>query len=158
MPKKQLVNLNTGELQEEINARADYRVGEILSEIVYFRHPMNRTRTPTDLGDEPSMTHQSHADSCDVNRIVAQFDRTGYLPPPKQQPYYDDVSHLNQPLADLTTQSMAAAAQYDQDLKRLAEKKSTPTGETQNQPSPTSPATSQAPVPQTQATPPATPS
>lgn len=154
MAKKQSVNITTGEIQEEI----EHRVLDRLITHADFRHPLSRIRVPTDLGDEPSMTHQSHADSCDVNRIVAQFDRTGYLPPPKQQPYYDDVSHLNQPLADLTTQSMAAAAQYDQDLKRLAEKKSTPTGETQNQPSPTPPATSQAPASQTQATPPATPS
>lgn len=33
-----------------------------------------------DCSDMPSMTRQSEAEACDINTIVAQFDRTGMMP------------------------------------------------------------------------------
>lgn len=33
-----------------------------------------------DCSDMPSMTRQSEAEACDINTIVAQFDRTGMVP------------------------------------------------------------------------------
>lgn len=59
------------------------------------------------------MTHQAHADSCDVNNIVSQFARTGILPPSDKTPMFDDVSHLNKPLSELTTAAQSTAMGYD---------------------------------------------
>lgn len=33
-----------------------------------------------DFGDEPSLTKQSEADSCDINKIMGQYEKTGLLP------------------------------------------------------------------------------
>jgi len=44
--------------------------------------------------DDPSMTDQSYANECDVNWLVAQFDRSGTLPPATREPVYADVTGL----------------------------------------------------------------
>lgn len=33
-----------------------------------------------DFGDEPSLTKQSEADACDINKIMGQYEKTGLLP------------------------------------------------------------------------------
>lgn len=105
------VDFTTGEIQDEINARAQLRA-EIMSRTRVFRHPMSRERLPLVIEGE-SMTHQAHADSCDVNNIVSQFARTGILPPSDKTPMFDDVSHLNKPLSELTTAAQSTATGYD---------------------------------------------
>lgn len=105
------VDYTTGEIQDEINARAQLRA-EIMSRTRVFRHPMSRERLPTVIDGE-SMTHQAHADSCDVNNIVSQFARTGFLPPSDKTPMFDDVSHLNKPLSELTAAAQSTATGYD---------------------------------------------
>lgn len=46
-------------------------------------------------GEFPSLTVQSDAESCDINRIVAQFDRTGLVTHlAKGMPEFIDVSEL----------------------------------------------------------------
>lgn len=62
------------------------------------RHPFERVRTPTIILGE-SMTHQSHAESCDINNIIRRFDRTGVLPPGTRPAQYADVTALQ---GDLT--------------------------------------------------------
>jgi len=42
----------------------------------------------------PGMTRQSEKDSCDVNKIVERFKRTGILPPVARQGFYADVAEL----------------------------------------------------------------
>jgi len=41
-----------------------------------------------------SMCERSHADSVNVNNIVARFHRTGELPKPTHEPIYEDVTGL----------------------------------------------------------------
>jgi len=43
---------------------------------------------------DPSLTRQSEAASCDVNKIVERFKRTGILPPVARQGFYADVAEL----------------------------------------------------------------
>lgn len=62
------------------------------------RHPFERHRTPTIILGE-SMTHQSHAEACDINNIIRRFDRTGALPPATRPEQYADVTGLQ---GDLT--------------------------------------------------------
>lgn len=62
------------------------------------RHPFERVRTPTII-EGKSMTHQSHAEKCDINHIIRRFDRTGVLPPETRPAQYHDVTALQ---GDLT--------------------------------------------------------
>lgn len=41
-----------------------------------------------------SMCERSHADSVNINNIVARFHRTGELPKPTSEPIYEDVTGL----------------------------------------------------------------
>lgn len=66
----------------------------------YCRHPRERFRIVTVIDGE-SRTHQSHADSCDIHKIIARFDRTGVLPPGRGEGTFADVSDLQG--EDLTT-------------------------------------------------------
>lgn len=115
MSRKKLVDLTTGEINEEINARADFRVEEILAERVPFRRQLSRIAVQTVITGE-SMTHQNHAASCDVNNIIRQFDRTGQLPPALRAPMYGDVSHLNRPFSDLALSSQGTLGDYATDI------------------------------------------
>lgn len=55
---------------------------------------MTTRRRPT-VKCGPTMTKQSHADECDINKIVAHFQGTGQLTHISEiQPYYADVSDL----------------------------------------------------------------
>ncbi|AXH77223.1 MAG: internal scaffolding protein [Microviridae sp.] len=47
-----------------------------------------------------SMTEQSHAGLCDINNIVARFQSTGQLPPPRVEGQYADVTRLQMSLQD----------------------------------------------------------
>lgn len=51
--------------------------------------------TRVDCSNLPSMTVQSEAESCDINRIVAQFDRTGLVTHlARGIPQFADVSEV----------------------------------------------------------------
>lgn len=67
-----------------------------------FKSSYDRQRVVTVIEGE-SMTHQDHAESCNINVIVNQFSRTGVIPPdPRGRvPQYGDVSHLNEDLTSL---------------------------------------------------------
>lgn len=45
---------------------------------------------------EPGVTKQSFKDECDVNKIVARFQKTGVLPEPRRQGVYADVSNVGE--------------------------------------------------------------
>lgn len=100
---RKVFDKNDPELNDEINARADARVERLIEFYTtkrdFIRHPLSRVRTITPVEGD-SMTHQSHADSCDINNIIRQFDRTGILPPARKTPQFADVTHLQK---DLTT-------------------------------------------------------
>jgi len=58
-----------------------------------------RFRSAYDLGDEDyslqaldGITEQHHSDSCDINKILAQFMETGILPSTTKEPQYGDLT------------------------------------------------------------------
>lgn len=71
------------------------------SDLVFplVRHPFERARVLSSVCGV-SMTHQSHKDLCDINKIVKRFERTGELPPPTREAQYADVSGLQGDLTD----------------------------------------------------------
>lgn len=58
-----------------------------------------------------SMTTQSHADSCDINKVMARFDRTGALPPGREGAQFADVTHLQADFTELVNKSRAVSAE-----------------------------------------------
>ena len=62
----------------------------------------NVFRSAYNLGNEDysesftdGMTEQHHTDSCDINKILAQFMETGIMPQTKANTQYADVSEVN---------------------------------------------------------------
>lgn len=69
-----------------------------------IRNPYERHRHYTHVYGE-SRTHQSHAESCDINNIIKRFDNTGELPPATREPQYADVTALQGDLTERINQS-----------------------------------------------------
>lgn len=139
MAKKLLIT--DPNINDEINIRADQRAQTIIDaqtkNPMFIRHPLSRVRYHTHT-DGVSMTHQSHAESCDINNIIRQFDRTGILPPPRKQGQFADVSNLNKDLTDLTLDAKEAGERIRQaqaDAKK-AQKNPPPPAETPTTPPP----------------------
>jgi hypothetical protein len=65
--------------------------------------PKNTFRSAYNLGNEDysetfsdGITEQHHSDTCDINKILAQFMETGIMPQSKQaNPQYGDVSEVD---------------------------------------------------------------
>ena len=62
----------------------------------------NVFRSAYNLGDldyseefTDGITEQHHTDSCDINKILAQFMETGIMPQTKANPQYADVSNVD---------------------------------------------------------------
>lgn len=55
-----------------------------------------------------SMTQQSHAISCDINRIIERYDRTGSLPVSDKKPSYGDFTSFQGDLTERITRSEQA--------------------------------------------------
>ena len=62
----------------------------------------NTFRSAYDLGNEDysqsftdGLTEQHHTDTCDINKILAQFMETGILPQTNANPQYADVSQVD---------------------------------------------------------------
>lgn len=54
-----------------------------------------RHRVVLDCSNSPSMTKQAHRDECDINQIIARFDRTGLITHLKTNPgEYLDVAEV----------------------------------------------------------------
>lgn len=51
-------------------------------------------RGDIDFTGQLSMTKQSEADACDINKIVKRYEATGLLPETDKQPYYGDFSTM----------------------------------------------------------------
>ena len=75
------------------------------------------------LADGPSKTKQSHAESCDVNAIIRQYDRTGQLPAARVDAMYGDVTALNAYYTDVINESDALIAKAKIDLAQYEAKK-----------------------------------
>ena len=64
--------------------------------------PKNTFRSAYNLGNEDysqsftdGLTEQHHTDSCDINKILAQFMETGIMPQTNANPQYGDVSDVD---------------------------------------------------------------
>ena len=58
----------------------------------YTKYDRPKKDFALDQKGEPSLTRQSEADQCDINKIMERFDRTGQLPVSlKAQPQYGDA-------------------------------------------------------------------
>lgn len=75
----------------------DTETGELTPPKV--RMPWERLRVQTPMVGE-SMTHQSHAESCDINHIIRRYDNTGLLPDGRGPGQYADVTHLQEKQLD----------------------------------------------------------
>lgn len=73
-------------------------------EVLRHRLPWMRERCPTEFIGE-SKTHQAHKDSCDVNKILKRYERTGQLPPATRQPQFIDCTPLQGDLTDSINKS-----------------------------------------------------
>lgn len=85
---------------------------------IFVRPRRFRERVFHELVGE-SMCERSHADSVDVNKIVARFHRTGDLPKPRHEPIYEDVTGLQgdfrERLAFLEGVRQRVASWYEQE-------------------------------------------
>ena len=98
------VNKETGE--EEIVKRA--------------RHPFSRLRVVTKTKGI-CRTKQSHADACDVNKIIERYDHSGRLPPGMGEGSYADVTGLQGDLTELYQKSAGDIAIADDFLAAAAQ-------------------------------------
>lgn len=89
--------------------------------------PMSRRRIQTVIVGE-SMTHQSAADSCDVNQIMARYDRTGVLPPSARQGVFADVTSLQVDLTEAVNSSRATIKEF-REFERTAKSQPPSVGE-----------------------------
>lgn len=101
---------------------ADPVTGEVQLELPLFFKPYHRRRVSKRF-EKPSLTHQSHAESCDVNRIIDAYSRTGSLPPEKRPKKYGDVTALNKPMGELVADAKAAGQKLTQVKKAHKAKK-----------------------------------
>lgn len=89
---------------------------EISDVVPMIRGPFSRFRVRFNCVGE-SMTHQSHAESCDINRIIDRYDRTGQLPTGRVQGVYDDVTSLQVDLTDAVNRSREVRSETDKFVK-----------------------------------------
>lgn len=67
----------------------------------------SRERVPAEIGEEPSRTKQSFADSVNVNNIIASYSKTGVLKNVPEQPMYGDFTAAPDYLAALNVSARA---------------------------------------------------
>lgn len=106
-----------------------------------IRKPLHRGRLQTVIEGE-SMTHQSHAQSVDINHIVAQFDRSGYMPPASREAHYIDCTGLQTDLTQAHAESVRVietANEYNEGVRKAKAKKAKADAEAPPAPDPADP-------------------
>jgi len=93
-----------------------YHDVEHLIETPFCMQPGERLRVQAKPVGE-SKTIQADADACDINKIIARYEKTGFLPPVMKQGVYDDVSALNRDLTELVAESVVAMRSYSDYLE-----------------------------------------
>lgn len=68
------------------------------------RRQIERDRISIDCSSG-GKTQQAHADSCDINKIIARFERDGVMPPGRPGGFYADVTGFNGDLNELLIRS-----------------------------------------------------
>lgn len=86
------------------------------------RKPYERVRVTFET-DGPSKTHQSHKDSCDVNQILARYERTGMLPPSRSVGQFGDVTGLQGDLTERAAFAQSTVSTARRDVYEYREKK-----------------------------------
>jgi len=109
----------------------------------YIRRPLWRERVQTHILDE-SMTHQSHAESCDINAIIRRYERTGSLPPATKPPQYGDVTAMQ---GDLTERLVKAEEVINTSREHVKRKRKERQDSLPLEPSPAAPAAPVTPAP-----------
>lgn len=94
-------------------------INQVTGEVLPFRMPMSRYPEKT-VPEGESMTHQSHFESCDINRIVSRFQVYGELPVVKGNPQYGDVTNLQ---AKTLTEHIETARQVQEKVNEYAKAK-----------------------------------
>lgn len=106
------------------------------------RKPWHSQRLKT-VVEGDSMTQQSHAASCDINTIVGQFTRTGFLPPGRDgEPQYADVTGLQGDLTEKLIKSQQViddAIDFGKNYKPPQKQKPEPEPKPKSKPSPMDP-------------------
>lgn len=64
--------------------------------VLFFRRPYETERFSCPQGFDPDedLTRQEFAEECDVNTIMARYQKTGVMPQGDRQPSYDDYSDV----------------------------------------------------------------
>ena len=101
-------------------ASLNVETGELVG--VYLRRPMERERLPFFTEGE-SKTSQADKVHCDVNNIVAKFDRTGELPASSMAPQYGDVTSLQGDLTQMMADAAVVAEKVETEVKARRSKK-----------------------------------
>lgn len=84
---------------------------------VFIRHPFSRYRFVSECVGE-SMTHQSHADACDINNILKRYESSGVMPTGRSDGQFADVTGLQGDLTEQINKSrevQAAVAKAESD-------------------------------------------
>lgn len=85
------------------------------------RHSDKRVRQVVDFKDQQSLTHQSHADSCDINKILKRFAIQKVGIPEAGDQQFADISELQQ--ADPATQIIKSRQVLDSAGREVEQKK-----------------------------------
>ena len=85
------------------------------------RHSDERVRQVVDFKDQESLTHQCHAESCDINKILTKFAIQKVGLPEQGEQQYADISELQQ--ADPATQIIKSRQVLDSAGREIEQKK-----------------------------------
>ncbi|UDN67526.1 internal scaffolding protein [robinz microvirus RP_38] len=114
------VNAKTGEVVKSIDSPL------ITVPLHYVRHPYDYNHRVKVTFKNPSLTHQSFAESADVNYIISRFDRTGLLESSDSEQQYADVTGLQIDLTESyndSLQKIEAVKKYDNEIKAESAKR-----------------------------------
>lgn len=98
---------------ETVNYNYEYVNAEGVTFVMHsVFHGDGRPRFETVIGDEPSMTRQEFADECDINGIMAKYEKTGMLPVNGSQPSYVDFTSVPSDLQEALRVMIDAEAAF----------------------------------------------
>ena len=121
------------ECREALHGNFEYVNADGITFVMHSAyHGDGRPRFETDVGDLPSLTRQEFADECDINGIMAKYEKTGMLPVNGAQPSYvdftavpSDLQEAMRVMMDAETAFMSLPAnvrkEFDNDALRFVE-------------------------------------
>lgn len=98
---------------EQVNGNFEYVNAEGVTFVMQSAYQNDgRPRFETVIGDEPSMARQEFADECDINGIMAKYEKTGMLPVNGAQASYVDFTAVPSDLQEAMRVMMDADAAF----------------------------------------------